>query len=76
MITYFVRQFLEGDDCAGCGAAAPWGLVRTATYARPARGNSQPRAGSSAFPNMPFYPLKLPSAPARCLFLRIPICRT
>jgi hypothetical protein len=25
MITYFVRQFLEGDDCAGCGAAALWG---------------------------------------------------
>src|ERR1700745_4405133 len=23
MITYFVRQFLEGDDCAGCGAVAP-----------------------------------------------------
>jgi hypothetical protein len=49
MITYFVRQFLEGgDDRAGRGAAAPCGLATATCHTRPARGNPQPRAGSNA----------------------------
>jgi hypothetical protein len=47
MITYFVRQFLEGGTIARA-AALPRRVATATCHTRPARGNPQPRAGSNA----------------------------